>query len=61
MAPALVAIVLVQETLWYVLVAIGLSMRGPRALYARAKSGLDRAIGAFIGLAGWELLWDAKV
>jgi len=60
MAPALVAIVFIQESLWYALVAIGLSMHGPRALYARAKTGLDCVIGAFIGFVGLKLLWDSR-
>ncbi len=60
MISAILAIVFVQETAWYGLVALGFSLPKPRALYARAKTTIDRAVGGFIGAIGVKLLWDAR-
>lgn len=60
MIPVILGIVLVQETAWYALVAVGFSMPRPRAFYARAKIILDRAAAGFIGAIGVKLLWDAR-
>lgn len=56
MSASILAIVLVQETAWYALVAIGFSMAKPRALYARAKTALDRSAACLIGAIGLKLL-----
>jgi threonine/homoserine/homoserine lactone efflux protein len=60
MTAAIIVIVFVQETAWYCLVALGFSLPKPRALYARAKTIIDRAVGSFIGAIGVKLLWDAR-
>lgn len=48
----IVANVLWVEAGWYVLVAWVFSRPGPRAVYARAKTGLDRAFGGLLGALG---------
>ena len=57
---AILAIVFVQETAWYTLVALGFSLPRPRAFYERWKAAQDRTAGAFIGAIGARLLWDAR-
>jgi threonine/homoserine/homoserine lactone efflux protein len=44
----LLAVILVDETLWYVLVARVFSVGRARAAYAGAKAWIDRAFGALI-------------
>lgn len=58
---AILAIVFVQETAWYTLVAVGFSMPRPRAVYARWKVTLERIAASLIGAIGVKLLWDARV
>lgn len=51
MLALVMAIVFVDETLWYILVARLFSLPRPRALYARAKTRVDRTFGLlFAGL-----------
>jgi threonine/homoserine/homoserine lactone efflux protein len=45
---ALLAVIFVDETLWYALVARLFSLEGARAAYGRAKAWVDRAFGALI-------------
>lgn len=61
MRAAILAIVFVQETAWYALVALGFSLPRPRAAYARWKAAVDRTAGAVIGAIGAKLLWDSRV
>jgi threonine/homoserine/homoserine lactone efflux protein len=54
------ALIFVQETAWYALVALAFSSSRPRALYLGAKSWIDRAAGAVIGVLGIRLLLEAR-
>lgn len=54
------ALIFVQETAWYALVALAVSSSRPRALYLGAKSWIDRAAGAVIGVLGIRLLLEAR-
>jgi len=51
-------LVLALETGWYALVAVVLSSSGPRALYLRFKTWLDRTAGAIVGALGVRLAAD---
>jgi RhtB (resistance to homoserine/threonine) family protein len=51
--------VFVVEISWYSIVALLLSAAGPRAVYLRAKTALDRAAGAVMGLLGIKLITAA--
>lgn len=51
--------VLVIETCWYALVAIGLSTRAPRAFYLRCKTVFDRLAAGVLGGLGGMLVVDA--
>jgi threonine/homoserine/homoserine lactone efflux protein len=57
---ALPALIFVQETAWYALVALAFSSARPRALYLGAKGWLDRTAGAVIGALGIRLLLEAR-
>lgn len=48
----LMAVIFVDETLWYALVARLFSLPRPRALYARLKSGVDRTFGVLLAGLG---------
>ena len=52
---AILAAVFLNETLWYIAVARVFSLRGPRAAYARAKAGIDRAFGLFLAGLGLKI------
>lgn len=52
---ALPVCVLLIEAGWYGIVALVLSSTGPRAVYLRAKPGIDRTAGGLIGLLGIKL------
>ncbi|MCX5513111.1 threonine transporter [Kaistia algarum] len=54
------ALIFVQETAWYALVALAFSSARPRALYLRARTIIDRTAGVVIGLLGIRLLLDAR-
>jgi threonine/homoserine/homoserine lactone efflux protein len=47
------------EAGWYALVALALSAGGPRRVYLRAKTGLNRAAGAVMAALGVKLLASA--
>jgi threonine/homoserine/homoserine lactone efflux protein len=47
------------EAGWYALVALALSAGGPRRVYLRAKTGLDRAAGCVMTALGVKLLASA--
>jgi threonine/homoserine/homoserine lactone efflux protein len=57
---ALPALIFVQETTWYALVALAFSSPRPRALYLRAKVWIDRAAGSVIALLGLRLILEAR-
>jgi threonine/homoserine/homoserine lactone efflux protein len=46
------ALVLLVEGLWYVVVARLFSLPGPRAVYMRAKTWIDRVLGGALALVG---------
>jgi threonine/homoserine/homoserine lactone efflux protein len=52
-------LIFLQETAWYALVALVFSSARPRALYLRAKRGIDRAAGFVIGALGLRLIVEA--
>jgi threonine/homoserine/homoserine lactone efflux protein len=57
---ALPPLILIQETLWYAVVAVAFSASKPRALYLNAKLWVDRAAAAFIGILGLRLIIEAR-
>ena len=57
---ALPALIFVQETGWYALVALAFSSSRLRALYLGAKLWIDRFAGAVIGALGIRLILDAR-
>jgi len=60
LALVLPVLIFVQETAWYAIVAFAFSSARPRALYLRARTVIDRAAGAVIGLLGLRLLIDSR-
>ncbi|RVV98838.1 LysE family translocator [Mesobaculum littorinae] len=52
---ALLAVIFVNETLWYVLVARLLSTGRARAAYTRAKATIDRLFGGLIAMFGLRI------
>lgn len=56
---ALPALILVQETAWYALVALAFSASRPRAAYLGARLWIDRIAGALIGVLGVRLIYEA--
>lgn len=57
---ALPALIFLQETGWYALVALAFSSSRPRALYLGAKLWIDRFAGAVIGALGIRLILEAR-
>ncbi len=51
----LMAVIFLDETLWYVLVARLFSLPEPRAAYARMKTGVDRTFGVLLGGLGLRI------
>jgi threonine/homoserine/homoserine lactone efflux protein len=51
----LLAVILLDETLWYLIVARVFSLTRARAAYAGAKAWVDRAFGGLIGAFGLRL------
>jgi threonine/homoserine/homoserine lactone efflux protein len=47
------------ETSWYCFVAITLSSPRPRAIYLKARSGIDRAAGGLLGVLGARLIIES--
>lgn len=56
---ALPPLLFVNELVWYTIVAVGFSARGPRAAYIRSKIWIDRAAGAVVGALGLKLMADS--
>lgn len=54
------ALVFVIETVWYGVVAMGLSRSSARARYLAAKALVDRAAGGILALLGGKLILDAR-
>lgn len=52
---ALLLVILVNETLWYVLVARVFSLRHARGAYGRAKATVDRVFGGLIAAFGLKI------
>jgi threonine efflux protein len=59
MVVALIAIVTMNEVVWYSLVSLFFGSSPVRRFYLMAKRWIDRATGAFLGLLGLRLLWRA--
>jgi threonine/homoserine/homoserine lactone efflux protein len=57
---AVVALVLVVESSWYVLVAIALSSQRPRGAYLSCKAWIDRGAGGIMVALGLKLLASAQ-
>ncbi|WEK49283.1 MAG: LysE family transporter [Candidatus Kaistia colombiensis] len=57
---ALPALIFIQETAWYALVAFAFSSARPRAVYLGAKTWIDRFAGAVIGALGIRLILEAR-
>jgi threonine/homoserine/homoserine lactone efflux protein len=55
---AALAIVLFNETLWYVTLALSFSSAPVRRGYARIKTWLDRAVAGVLGALGLKLILD---
>ena len=60
MIVALIAIVTINEIVWYSLVSLFFGSSPVRRFYLVAKRWIDRATGAFLGLLGLRLLWQAR-
>lgn len=48
----------VVETSWYTFVAMVMSSTAPRAIYLRARTGIDRAAGCVLGVLGLRLILE---
>jgi threonine efflux protein len=55
---AALAIVLFNETLWYVTLALSFSSAPVRRAYARVRAWLDRAVAGVLGALGLKLILD---
>jgi threonine efflux protein len=55
------AVIAVDEMVWYTIVALAFSSRPAQAAYGRAKRWIDRAFGAFLALFGLRLLWNLRL
>ncbi len=51
----LIAVIFLNETLWYILVARLFSLSRPRSLYLRAKAWIDRCFGTLMGIFGLKI------
>ena len=60
MIVALIAILTMNEIVWYSLVSLLFGSSPARRLYFVTKRWIDRAAGAFLGLLGLRLLWQAS-
>jgi RhtB (resistance to homoserine/threonine) family protein len=60
MIAALITIVTMNEIVWYSLVSLFFGSTPVRRFYLIAKRWIDRATGAFLGLLGLRLLWQAR-
>jgi|TARA_R110000787_G_scaffold275529_2_gene384122 threonine/homoserine/homoserine lactone efflux protein len=52
---AILLAVLLNETLWYLIVARVFSLPRPRAAYSRAKAWIDRGFGTLLALLGLKI------
>jgi RhtB (resistance to homoserine/threonine) family protein len=59
MIAARIAIVTMNEIVWYSLVSLFFGSSPVRRSYLLAKRWIDRVTGAFLGLLGLRLLWQA--
>jgi RhtB (resistance to homoserine/threonine) family protein len=59
MIAALIAIVTTNEIVWYSLVSLFFASLPVRRFYLLTKRWIDRVTGAFLGLLGLRLLWQA--
>ncbi|MGH6720017.1 MAG: LysE family translocator [Alphaproteobacteria bacterium] len=57
-AAAAIAIVLLDETLWYAVVATAFSTAGPRRVYQRVRPTLDRVLAGVLAGLGAKLILD---
>lgn len=55
----LIPLIFLMETAWYSLIACAFASTGPRTVYGKAKTGIDRAAGALLGAMGAKLVTDA--
>ena len=53
-------LIFMQESCWYVIVALAFSSSAPRALYLKAKLWIDRTAGLVIGSLGVRLIAEAR-
>jgi threonine efflux protein len=60
MIVALIAILTMNEVVWYSLVSLFFGSAPVRRCYLIAKHWIDRATGAFLGFLGLRLLWQAR-
>jgi RhtB (resistance to homoserine/threonine) family protein len=60
MVVALIAIVTMNEIVWYSLVSLFFGSPPVRRVYLVAKHWIDRVTGAILGLLGLRLLWQAR-
>ncbi|CAN7606617.1 MULTISPECIES: LysE family translocator [Ensifer] len=56
---ALPPLLFINEFAWYAIVALGFSSHGPRVVYLRSKTWIDRAAGAVVGALGLKLMTDS--
>jgi threonine/homoserine/homoserine lactone efflux protein len=59
MIGALIAIVTMNEIVWYSLVSMFFGSSTVRRFYLMVKGWMDRATAAFLGVLGLRLLWQA--
>ena len=57
---ALIAIVTLNEIVWYSLVALCFGSGPVRRFYLGAKKWIDRATGLFLGALSLRILWEAR-
>jgi len=60
MIVALIAILTMNEIVWYSLVSLLFGSPPVRRCYLITKRWIDRATGAFLGFLGLRLLWQAS-
>ena len=60
MIVALIAMLTMNEIVWYSLVSLFFGSSPVRRFYLTTKRWIDRATGAFLGLLGLRLLWKAS-
>jgi threonine efflux protein len=55
------AVIAIDEIVWYSLVALAFSSRPAQVAYGKAKRWIDRAFGTFLALFGLRLLWNLRL